>query len=175
MDEWQILNRILDLRKRQEKSKKFIGALTMEIVRNELITRGLIVSNRNVFIEGISNELDLLILRPNSTHKENLLYNPEDVLYCLEIKFRGIYNKSGIETITNIFNKINEINDKIKCTYLTISERSKRKNRITKEKLGNKYECFELFTRNTTLERALKNNTLKATGDWENFLEMVKN
>jgi len=174
MDEWKILNRILELREKQEKSTKFVGSLTTELIRKELLRQGLNVSNRDVFIEGISNEFDLLILKPDSKPKENLLYNPNDVLYCLEIKFRGSYAENGINQIKNTFDKVKNINDKIKCIYLTISENRKYKYRITKEKLGNKYECFELFTRDTTLEKALKSKILKLTGDWDKFLESFK-
>jgi len=174
MDERKILNRILELREKQEKSTKFVGSLTTELIRKELLRQGLNVSNRDVFIEGISNELDLLILKPDSKPKENLLYNPNDVLYCLEIKFRGSYTENGINRIKNTFDKVKNINDKIKCIFLTISENRKYKYRITKEKLGNKHECFELFTRDTTLEKALKSKTLKLTGDWDKFLESLK-
>lgn len=174
MDEWKILNRILELREKQEKSTKFVGSLTTELIRKELLRQGLNVSNRDIFIEGISNEFDLLILKPDSKPKENLLYNPNDVLYCLEIKFRGSYAENGINKIKNTFDKVKNINDKIKCIYLTISESRKYRYRITKEKLGNEYECFELFTRDTTLEKALKSKTLKLTGDWDKFLESFK-
>ncbi len=174
MNEWKILNSILELREKQEKSTKFVGSLTTELIRKELLRQGLNVSNRDVFIEGISNEFDLLILKPDSKPKENLLYNPNDVLYCLEIKFRGTYAEKGINTIKNTFDKVKNINDKVKCIYLTISENKKYKYRITKEKLGNKYECFELFTRDTSLEKALKNKILKVTRDWDKFLESLK-
>ena len=174
MDEWKILNRILELREKQEKSNKFVGSLTTELIRKELLRQGLNVSNRDVFIEGISNEFDLLILKSDSTLKENLLYNPKDVLFCLEIKFRGSYAENGINKINNTFDKVKNVNNKIKCIYLTISENRKYKYRITKEKLGNKYECFELFTRDTALEKALKSKTLKLTGDWDKFLVSLK-
>ena len=152
MDERKVLNRILELREKLEKSTKFVGSLTTELIRKELLKQGLNVSNRDVFIEGISNEFDLLILKPDSKPKENLLYNPNDVLSCLEIKFRGSYGENAINKIKNTFDKVKNINDKIKCIYLTISENRKYIYRITKEKLGNKYECFELFTRDTNLE-----------------------
>ncbi|KKK98873.1 hypothetical protein LCGC14_2638410 [marine sediment metagenome] len=174
MDERKILDRILELREKQEKSTKFVGSLTTELIRKELLRQGLNVSNRDVFIERISNEFDLLILKPDSKPKENLLYNPRDVLFCLEIKFRGSYAQKGINQIKNTFDKVKNINDKIKCIYLTISESRKYKYRITKERIGNEHECFELFTRDTPLEKALESNTLKLTGDWNKFLESLK-
>ena len=127
----------------------------------------------SVFIEGISSEFDLLILKPDTKPEENILYTPNDVLYCLEIKFRGSYSEKTIHQIKNIFDKVKKVNDTIKCIYLTVSESRKYKYRITKQRLGNEYECFELFTRDMSLEKALGNKTLEVTGDWDKFLEMI--
>ena len=172
--EWVILNKIFHLKESQKKSRKFIGALTIELIRTELLKCGFNVSNRDVFIRGISNELDLLILKPNVKPIENLLYLPNDILFCFEIKYRGSYGEKAVNDIKNNFDKIKNINDKIECIYLTISESRKYRYRVTPEKLGNKYECFELFTRDMELERALKNKKLKASGDWDKLLEKLK-
>ncbi len=66
-----MLNKILELKKIQGKSRKFIGALTTELIRTELLKQRFNVSNSNVFFEGIPNELDFF-----------------------EIKFRGAYGKN---------------------------------------------------------------------------------
>ena len=50
-----------------------MGSLTTELIRKELLKQGLNVSNRDVFIEGISNEFDLLILKPDSKPKDGFL------------------------------------------------------------------------------------------------------
>ena len=85
--EWLILHRIWDMRKKT-KCHKFVGALTIELLRKELVKLGFNVSNRDVFIEGISYELDLLVVKSGKQPKENIAYCPDDVLAVLEIKFR---------------------------------------------------------------------------------------
>lgn len=36
------------------------------------------------------------------------------------------------------------------------------------------YDCFELLTRDTNLEAALKKEQIKETGEWEELLETLK-
>jgi len=48
--EWVILNSILEMRKKT-KCTKFVGALTIELLRKELGKLGFNVSNRDVFIK----------------------------------------------------------------------------------------------------------------------------
>ena len=42
-----------------------VGALTIEVIRLKLCEKGFNVSHRNVFIEGVPYELDLLVLKEN--------------------------------------------------------------------------------------------------------------
>ena len=49
--EWSILNRTMELRQKT-KCTKFVGALTIELLRKEIAKFGFNVSCRDVFIEG---------------------------------------------------------------------------------------------------------------------------
>jgi hypothetical protein len=166
-----LLNQVLEMREKT-KCTKFVGALTVELLRKEFLTLGLNVSNRDVYIEGIPNEVDLLICKHGALPKENLLYSVSDIRAVLEVKFRGSYGKSAIDNIRNVFDTITSANRNIECLYLTVSENRRYKYRTTKENLG--YECFELLTRDTNLESALDKGTLKTTGDWQRLLLKLK-
>ena len=169
--EWTMLNKILELRKIQGRSRKFIGALTTELIRTELLKHGFNVSNRDVFIEGIPNELDLLIVKADKNPKENLLYSLDDILVVFEIKFRGTYRENQKNSIKRIFDNGKRKNENIECFYITISENIKYRHRVTSENLG--YDCFELLTRESGLETALKKKLLKTTGDWDRLLNRL--
>ncbi len=152
-------------------SKKFIGAITVELLRKELMKKGFNVSNRDVFIDGVSNELDLLVLKNRERAKENLLYNSKQVIIVFEIKFRGIFSEEDIKNINKVFNSVKKIDKKIKCVYLTISENVRHRFYSEEKKLGDS-PCF-LFKRNTGLERAIKRNELKITGDWDKLIKLL--
>ena len=169
--EWIILKRILELRQKT-KCTKFVGAITTELLRKEIAQLGLNVSNRDVFIEGIPNELDLLVAKTGNYPEENLVYGTDQVLAVFEIKFRGSYGKSTVDEIKDVFDSIKRLNRHIECFYVSISENKRYKYRITKDNLG--YDCFELFTRDSNLESALKKDSLKPTGDLERLLLRLK-
>jgi hypothetical protein len=164
-----ILSKILEMREKT-KCTKFVGAITIEILRNEFAELGLNVSNRDVFIEGVPSELDLLIAKRDKNSEENLVYHPKDVLAILEIRFRGSYGKdrrgrTPAEKLKMVFDSVRKANNKTKCFYVTVSESRRHKYRISKENIG--YDCFELFTRETNLETALRRKQLKLTGEWQ--------
>jgi hypothetical protein len=162
--EWEILNKILDYRKRT-RSTKFVGAMTIELLRKDLMELGLNVSNRDIFIEGVPNELDLLVAKKGTNPEENLVYRPDDILAVLEVKFRGSYGKSSVVKIKKVFDSIKAANKSIECYYVSVSENRRYKHRITRDNLG--YQCFEFFTRESNLESALRNGRIAPTGDWE--------
>ena len=174
--EWIIFNKIWKLREKQnfqkKEGRKFIGGLTIELLREEFLKLGLNVSNRDVFIEGLHNELDLIIAKANKNPIENLIYLPSDVLIVFEIKFRGSYGASQLKKTIKVFDSIKRINNKIECIYVTISERANYIYRLTTETLG--YDCFELFTRQTDLENALKRNKMRITGDLDRLLGKIQ-
>ena len=169
--ERDLLTNILSL-KEKTKCKKFVGAITIELLRKEFAKLDFNVSNRDVFIEGVTNELDLLIAKKGVLAEADLVYDPDDVLAVFEVKFRGSYGKKNIDHIKAVFDSVTSANSKIKCFYLTISENSKYAHRATSTNLG--YDCFELLTRDTNLEAALKKGQIKETGEWEKLLETLK-
>ena len=174
MEEWEILKKVMELRSefRQSggRSTKFVGALTTEQMREKLIQKGFNVSRRDVFIEGVPYEMDLLVLREGEP-SDCLLYKPEQVNAVLEVKFRGTYGKDAIKGIKRKFDAVKKVRADIKCLYVTLSENMKYKYRVTSKKLG--YPVFELFTRDTPLERALKKKGIKTTGDWNKLIKLI--
>lgn len=175
-EEREILNKIVSLRNMYRRSgvisTKLVGALTVEVVRSKLAEKGFNLSHRNVFIEGVPYEIDLLVLKekvPNNHIIYNIIYKPEDVKAVLEIKFRGVYGKTALEKIKKTFDSIDR---KIKCFYITVSENKNYKYRVTNKNLG--YPVFELFTRTTTLERALKKRDMYPTGDWDRLIKALR-
>jgi len=167
--ELKLLNKIMKFRE-EMRATKFIGALTTELLRKELIREGFNVSNRDVFIRGIPYELDLVILKKRARAQENLLYDSNQVLAVLEIKFRGIYSRDGVENIKRVFSSIKKVNKKIKCIYLTVSENTNYKYYPDEQKLGD--FSFLLLERKTNLERAIEKRKLRITGDWNKLLKV---
>ena len=152
-------------------ARKFIGALTSELLRKEFIKIGFNVSSRDVFIEGVPYELDLIILKKRKKAQENLLYRPEEFVAVLEIKFRGIYSKEGIEHIKKVFGSIKGVSKEIKCIYLTVSENTNYKYYPDEQKLGD--FSFLLLERKTNLERAIERGELYVTGDWDKLIKIL--
>ncbi|UZE93027.1 MAG: hypothetical protein IB617_02605 [Candidatus Nealsonbacteria bacterium] len=168
--ELKLLNTIMKFRN-EMRATKFIGALTIELLRKEFIKKGLNVSNRDVFIKGIPYELDLIVLKEGEKAQENLLYKPKQVIAVLEIKFRGIYSKEGVENIKKVFGSIKRVNKEIKCIYLTVSENTNYKYYPDEQKLGD--FSFLLLERKTNLERAIERGELHITGDWDKLIKVL--
>jgi len=158
--------------RKKTKCDKFVGALTIELLRKELVKLGFNLSNRDAFIEGIPYELDLLVIKSGKQPEENMVYYPDDVLVVLEIKFRGSYGRGSIDKVRRVFDSIKSANKKIECFYISISENKNYKYRITRKKLG--YDCFEFLTRESNLESALKRGCIRPTGDWQKLLSKLR-
>jgi hypothetical protein len=176
--EFKLLNKIMKFRNEmrtttKKKVTKFVGALTLELLRKELIKEGFNVSNRDVFIKGVPYEVDLIVAKKGAKPQEKLLYSPEQVIAVLEIKFSGIYTKSEIESIKRVFDWIKKVNEEIKCIYLTISENTKFKY-YKDEKNLIRNSSFFLLSRETDLEKAIKENKLSITGDWDKLINLLK-
>jgi len=117
-------------------SKKFTGALVIEILRRAFQECGIETSRPNVYLKGLPFEVDLVILRRHANVEFEILYSPADVLAVLEIKTSGIFNKEESPRIRSVFEAIKAINPSIFCAYVTISERQSYKYKATEEKLG---------------------------------------
>jgi len=169
--DWRILNAILSFKNKVE-GTKYAGALTIELIKKELRAEGFNISNRDVFIEGVPHELDLLIAKEGRQPVENLLYLSDDVVAVLEVKLIGGFGKEAIQRTKEIFDTTKKVNNNIECFYVTVSERTNYKWRMTKENLG--YECFELFSRDVNFEQALKKREIKATGQWIKLVSRLR-
>lgn len=176
--EEKILETLIDIGKEMRERtnkypRKFIGALTIELLRKGLIKEGFNVSNRDVFIIGMHNELDLIILKKKQKARENLLYYPDQVVAVFEIKFNGTYTKNDISNIKKVFRSIKRLNKKILCLYLTISENSNFVYYPEEKKLGD-YSFFLFLREISPLEDAIEKGKLYKTGDWNKLIGILK-
>jgi len=173
MIEKEIFDKISNLRQ-PIKCNKFLGAITIEVIKKFLKKEGFNVSERDSFIKGVPNEIDLMILKENVTPIFSSYYNPEDILAIFEIKFRGSFGASDIEHIKKMFENVRGVNPKIECIYLTIYENQRYKHRINKTNVYG--EIFELFKPSTNMNSAIKKGVFydSASGDWEKLVKYIK-
>jgi hypothetical protein len=76
------------------KCGKFAGAATVEIIKKALANEALPASVRDVFIQGLPVEWDLVVPRPSAQPSLNgLLYEPGDVACALESNCRDCMEK----------------------------------------------------------------------------------
>lgn len=168
MNEKQIFQEIVQAKKDygDKCPKKFTGALAVEVIRRQLLMRRISVSRHNVFIKGVTREIDLLIPKPQSSPKYDLLYEPEDVLIVLEIKNIGVFGETTLNAIRNHFHEIYEANRAIHCLYLTVTERKGYKWAASEENLG--YPVYTLSWYSRTADRPGE-----FTGAWDKLLSDV--
>jgi len=117
-------------------SKKFTGTLVIEILRRAFEERGIGTSCPNVYLKGLSFEVDLIIPRRGANVEFEILYNSADVLAVLEIKTSGLFSKEDSSRIGSLFRAVQSINPRIFCAYVTLSERQSYKYKATEENLG---------------------------------------
>lgn len=122
---------------------KFTGSLCAEVVRKYLAESGIHVSSRNVFVAGVPIEIDLIIPHPSSQPKYGLIYEPEDVVGILEIKFSGAYSQDVAPHLKEQFARIRSICPGARCAYLTVCENLRYKGRVTTDRLG--FQAFTLY------------------------------
>jgi hypothetical protein len=152
-----------------EDIKKYSGALTIEVIKRELENQGIRTSPRDVFINGLNQEIDLIIPREEVKPEHGLLYQPQDVLVVFEIKKRGTVG-NAIETIRNTFNKVRALSPKIYCAYVTLSERKSFQQKVTTADLGPHASAFTL----TWYSGSGKNSTPTSTCDWDKLIEKLR-
>ena len=174
MKEKEIFDKIEGLRQ-PIKINKFLGAMTIEVIRQYLEKEGFKVSERDSFIEGVPNEIDLLILKKEVKPIFNSYYKHNDILAVLEIKFTGLFGNKDIVHISKMFESVKKMNNKIKCIYLTIYENQKYKYKATNENING--EVFELFKPNTDRVSAMKKGIFydSINGDWERLVNLLNN
>ena len=145
-------------------SDKFKGTATVQVLREHLSLKGYNVSDRDVYIKGIPNELDLLILRKN-VDKSFIIYNPEDVIFVFEIKYNSTTN---LKHLLSVYNCIMKRNNKINCAYVTILDQNSWTKVFTKEAIG--FDYFVLYTYRSTT-RMLPEMDM---GGWEKLLKYLE-
>jgi hypothetical protein len=116
--------------------QKFSGALTVELIRHHLLKHGIPVSQRDVFIKNIPIEIDLVIPRRGASAKHRLLYEPEDVVAALEIKYRGAVGAKTLQTTHQNFKRITRDYKHIQCIYIAAIENVTYKHAVRSVSLG---------------------------------------
>lgn len=149
--------------------RKYIGALTIEYIRRSLVDHGIPTSPRDVFIKGVSVEIDMIVPREGAIPENGILYKGEDVLAAIEVKNHGVFGKgsSSCEGLRRSFREIQSVCPRIWCAYVTLSERESLKNKITTENLS--FPAYTLFWDPTR-----KTPRYEPTGHWTLFVDELK-
>jgi hypothetical protein len=144
MDEHQLLSTINAAKAEFGATcNKFSGAVTAQLLKQALEEHDIQTSARDVFIEQVPVEIDLLIPKRGVIPRHGLLYRAADVLVVFEVKNSGSFGARTIEKTGRDFCLVCARNPEIKCAYVTISERSTYKWKVTEENL--KYPVYTLF------------------------------
>jgi hypothetical protein len=151
------------------KCSKYAGAVCAELLKHSLSCHGIPSSARDVFIDGIPIEVDLLIPRNGVQPRHGLLYKPEDVRVVLEIKNSGVFEQGAISKIKQNFDVIRRKNPAITCIYVTIAELKGYKYAVTSQALS--YPAYTLFLHNSSP----KNRKYEVTGDWNRLINDLQN
>jgi hypothetical protein len=136
----EIANKTWDACEKFVKCNKFAGAAATEILKEALASEGIPTSVRDVFINGLPIEWDLVVPRPHATPALNgLLYEPADVACALEIKLSGLHSQEDVPRMSRNFELAKSLG--VSCIYVTIGERESYRYRASSENLG-----FPAFT-----------------------------
>jgi hypothetical protein len=148
--------------------------MTIEVIKEALEKEGFNVSERDSFIKGVTNEIDLMIIKKNAKPIFKSYYDPQDVLAVFELKFRGTFGESDIKHIKEMFSHVRNVNPQIKCIYLTIYENQKYKNKATNENIIG--EVFELFKPFHSINTAINKGVFypSASGDWARLIRYLR-
>jgi hypothetical protein len=149
------------------KCGKFSGSVTVQLLRSALQEAGIDVSSRDVFIRGVSVEIDLLVPKRNATPDAELVYDPSDVLAAIEVKNSGSFGDGTLESTRKCFARIRAANPNIECMYVTLMERKGFKWAATRENLG--ADVYTLFWHSGSA----KTRRYEATGDWARLVNSL--
>jgi len=143
--------------------RKFAGAVTAELLKKFLAEEGISTSARDVYIQGIPLEIDLIIPRRGQKPKFGLVYQPTQVAAALEIKKNGSFGEPTLLTVKQNFNRLR--GEGVKCAYVAIEERKTFCWKATEENIGG-FPCFTLCWH--------KGDNLTDTKDWERLLTFLR-
>lgn len=144
------------------KCGKYSGAVTVEIIKKALEQQGISVSPRDVFIQGVPIEIDLIIPRHGTIPQNGLLYKPSEVLVAIEVKNAGCFGENMIRSIERNVKAIKELNPQIMFCYITLEEREGYHAAVT-DKTCNAYTIF-------WVKGSGRREIQKPSGDWERFV-----
>ena len=145
--------------------KKFSGSLTVELIRQRLKKSGIPVSPRDVFIKGLGIEIDLVIPRPGILPAYNVIYNPEDVTAALEVKYRGAFGSQALDNTKANFQRIQQLDKRIQCIYVTVVETIGYKWAVTRKNLG--FPAYTLYWYSN------KTQEYRPSEDWEKLVNRL--
>jgi len=159
----EIVSRAWDECERFGKCGKFAGAAAVEIMKQALAEEGISTSVRDVFIQGLPVEIDIIVPYARVEPLLNgLLYQPMHVACALEIKLSGLHSKGDVPSLTRKFERAKALG--VHSAYVTFGERQSYRHKASEEIL--RFPCFTL-TWHTK-------NTLTDTGDWPRFLTHIR-
>lgn len=145
-------------------SRKFSGAMTVELMKRVLADEKIPTSSRDVFVRGIPLEIDLLVPRRGQQPALGLLYEPQQVAAALEIKKSGTFGKQSLRTIRTNFKQLRKL--RVKCAYITLEERKTYRHKATTKNIGG-FPCFTLAWHRGADE-------LVGTRDWGRLLTFLR-
>jgi len=147
------------------KCSKFSGAMTIELLRTALKEEGIPTSARDVFVQGIPLEIDLIIPRGQQEPLLDLLYEPHQVSSVLEVKSMGSFGEKTLSKIRKDFTRFFKAG--ISCAYVTFEERQSYKWAASSERLGN-FPCFTLAWHKAS------EGPIEPTGDWDRLVTFLR-
>lgn len=169
MDDAEILNAVEDAERYfGPRCGKYSGAMTVQIIRRALQREGVAVSARDVFIRGIPVEVDLILPRKGTIPRDELVYEPQDVLLAVEIKKSGSFGARTIASIQKNAEILRITNPPIASTCLVLSERKGYRWAVTDLNAGCK--VYTIFWHRGDGARRIQ----QPTGDWDRFLADVR-
>ena len=125
-----------------QKKGEISGRITENVIRNHLLKKGLNMSNTRVRIDPSWQEIDLLLLKPESNPTKSK-YSGREVDTILEIKNNAVADQTT--EIKKNFNKLKQISKNFRFAAIVLSERDGYKYAIKQEELG--YPVFTLISR----------------------------
>ena len=142
---------------------KFEGHLAVEILKQALADEGIASSARDVFVNGVPVEWDLLVPRIGASPSFNgLLYEPAQAKIAIEVKLSGVCG--GAKTVDGVRKNFELAKAAgMRCAYVALCDRQHQA--ATTEKLG--WPAFNLTW-------SLGHERREDSGDWPRLLEFLR-
>ena len=134
--------------------KKFLGDVSCKAIQlylNQIINKtGLEVVGPNVYINGIPNEIDLLIVKLSSKPIYlTSMYQEEDIISAMEVKTNAKSDDKTVREQLKIFDRIKAFHSRIDCLYVAIYGSNNAYKKIKEELNKNGYGVFVFENGNT--------------------------